>query len=224
MTSYRKHYGGFQQPFARLALESYKQQREVEGYRLLKKYSTVDRVVFQHEQTGDVVISFRGTNPKNWRDVTTDVAMVVNAPRWSNRFRNAERVTKQLVDEFGAERVTAVGHSLGGSQALHVSNKYGIKAHAFNPYIMSSQIVQQESFPLATIHTNISDPIAGGTLLVESGKKDFRFNTKAWPWLGQHGIANFIEPKHAYRPAVIATPKPTATLGPVRYDSVFAYQ
>lgn len=205
-------------------MESYKKDREVEGYRLLKKYSTVDRAVFQYEQSGDVVISFRGTNVKNWRDVTTDIAMVANAPRWSNRFRNAERVTKQLVEEFGAERVTAVGHSLGGSQALHVSNKYGVRAHVYNPYIMTSQIAQQESFPLATIHTNISDPIAGGTLLVKSKSKDFRYNVKAWPWLGQHGIANFIEPKHAYRAAVVNMPKPTATLGPVRYDSVFTYQ
>jgi len=207
-----------------LALESYKQQRDVEGYRLLKRYSTVDRAVFRHEQTGDVVISFRGTSPKNWRDVTTDIAMVVNVPRASNRFRNADRVTKQLVEEFGAAHVTAVGHSLGGSQALYVSNKYGIKAHAFNPYIMTSQIAKQESFPFATIHTNLTDPIAGGTLLVKSNKKDFRYNIKSWPWLGQHGISNFIEARHAYRPAVVNVPKPTATLGPVRYDSAFAYQ
>lgn len=93
-----------------------------------------------------------------FRDISTDAAMALGLEKSAlNRFRNAEKVTKQLVDAYGKNNVVAVGHSLGGSQSLHVSNKFGIEAHAIKPHITYNET---KSFPHAYIYHNLTDPVS----------------------------------------------------------------
>lgn len=97
-------------------------------------------------------------NSRAFRDVSTDAALAVGLPKSSlNRFRNAETVTQQLIDTYGKQNVVAVGHSLGGSQGLHVSNKFGIEAHVIKPHITYNE---SRSFPNAYIYHNLTDPVS----------------------------------------------------------------
>lgn len=93
-----------------------------------------------------------------FRDVSTDAMLAVGVPKSAlNRFRNAETVTKKLIDTYGKENVVSVGHSLGGSQALHVSNKYGIEAHAISPHVVYNEV---KAFPHAYLYHNLTDPVS----------------------------------------------------------------
>ncbi len=51
----------------------------------------------------------------------------------SGRFRGAEKVYRQAAKKYGKEHVQVTGHSLGGSQAVHVGRKYGVGGTAFEP-------------------------------------------------------------------------------------------
>lgn len=187
--------------YALLAQKAYKEnsQRGVLGYDILQQYSSPDRVVYQHQATKHVVIAFRGTDPKSWsggfhakgfRDLTTDVMLGLGSEGLSHRFYNAEKVTKAVVQKYGADNVSVTGHSLGGSQAMHVSNKYGLHAHVYNPHVTWSQALTATNYPNVSLHVNASDPVSAfyrGAYFKNVDRRDFGNNI-----LEAHGMQNFI--------------------------------
>lgn len=103
------------------------------GYEVDRELSNRNRTVFYHKEKNEAVIAYRGTNPKKLGDLGTDLAIAVGAQATTARFKNAEKVADQAVTKYGKENVVVTGHSLGGSQALHVAAKKDLKAYAFNP-------------------------------------------------------------------------------------------
>lgn len=198
--------------FALLSKKAYEKDvrnRAVEGLEILPQYTTTDRTVYRHEKSGKVIVAFRGTDVHDWgkrgsaksffqsrgfRDVTSDMFLAVAGQDLSHRFRNAERVTADLVQKFGRENVIATGHSLGGSQALHVSKVHGVHAEVYNPHIDWRAAATHENYYNAGLHVNISDPVAALYPWTDYQYKDVRYNRKASFGLGQHGIENFIRP------------------------------
>lgn len=190
--------------YARLSMASYEKfgKRNVTGYTIDESLSNKNRVVYMAESSGEVVIAFRGTNVKDWRDVTTDALLAFSGQKESSRFKNARKVTEQAIAKYGKERVTVTGHSLGGSQALWVSNKLGVKAHAYNPHVTAGEVLSGASFPNATIHMNLSDPISAGSMFVPTGGGvEVKYDISKGPFLGQHGISNFTEKPIEKRPS-----------------------
>ena len=51
----------------------------------------------------------------------------------SGRFKGAEKAYRNTAKKYGKENVQVTGHSLGGSQAVHVGMKYGVQGTAFEP-------------------------------------------------------------------------------------------
>lgn len=180
--------------YQRLAMASYHPKHaNVPGYTILNEYSGPDRTVYQNNQTGKVVVAYRGTNPKNWRDLTTDAAMALNLH--THRFTNSDNITKKVIERYGKGNVSLTGHSLGGSQALYFSDKYGVHSEAYNPYIHPSNffgVGKGHTYAHATIHHNYTDPISYGSMFVGAGKKDFRY-----AGIAAHGIQRPFEPKGA---------------------------
>lgn len=207
--------------FARLSKASYAPDvpaRQVEGFDIVPDLTTDDRTVYQHRDTGKVVIAFRGTDPKSWgrkgdaksffhsrgfRDVTSDLLLGAGEQGLSHRFKNAERVTKTAIDRYGHENVIVTGHSLGGSQAMWVSNKFGVHAEVYNPHIDWEAAMSRANYYNTALHTNVTDPVAAFAGSVDWQSRDVRYNRKAAPFLGQHGIENFIRP-----PKLVPKPEP----------------
>jgi len=124
-----------------------------------------------------------------FRDVSTDAMLALGLPKSSlNRFRNAERVTKTLIDTYGKQNVVAVGHSLGGSQALHVSNKYSIEAHAIKPHITYSEFSQNQEFNNAYIYYNLTDPVSLFAPFTKAKGSFAGFDTSLREGLEQHSV------------------------------------
>lgn len=210
--------------FARLSKAAYGRsvkERNVEGFDQLLEYSSPDRAVYRHKRSGHVVISFRGTDAHQWgkgskffsskgfRDTTTDAIMAAGYGDLTHRFYNAEEVTKKIADKYGKNNMSVTGHSLGGSQALHVSNKFKIHAEVYNPHIAWNDALTHNNYFHATIHVNKTDPVAALYPWVSAEKFDVRYNKKAKPFIAQHGIDNFLQPSSVKsNPSISSKPQP----------------
>lgn len=188
-----------------LAAAAYQKNRLVDDHIYLKDLSNVDRAVYQHKKTKKVTIAFRGTDPTNWRDLSTDALMTTGWGSWGTRFKNARKITEEVIRRYGRDNVVVTGHSLGGAQALHVSQRYGVKAEVFNPYVHPSDTNRLRiradwdkkkgihhnlvrGYPEAVIHTNVTDPVALFAPLAPAKKHRIKYDVKRLPTVFQHGL------------------------------------
>ena len=188
-----------------LAAAAYQQNRLVDDHIYLKDLSNIDRAVYQHKYTKKVTIAFRGTDPTNWRDLTTDALMTTGWGAWGSRFKNARKITEEVIRRYGKENVVVTGHSLGGAQALHVSQRYGLKAEVYNPYVHPSDTWRArmkhdwdknkgidknlvKGYPDAIIHTNLTDPVALFAPLATARQHNLKYDVKRLPTVFQHGL------------------------------------
>lgn len=204
--------------FARLSQASYHKgtERNVEGYNILEKYSSPDRVVYQHKDTGHVIIAFRGTDTHHksnfWRDASTDALLAGGFQDYSYRFRNSTDVTKQVIKQYGVNNVSLTGHSLGGSQAMYISNKTGAHAEVYNPHTDYQASITNENYFNTNLHVNYTDPVATFFPGAHFQNVDARYNKKASPGIPQHAIGNFtlpVPPKPSPGPAPVPPKPPT---------------
>jgi hypothetical protein len=100
------------------------------GYKVDRSLSNPNAITFTNDR-GDAIISYRGTRPTNTDDLAAALHVVAGS-RKHKRFDEAEDLARRVKAKYG-DKVQATGHSLGGTQALHVNKKLGINAHAFNP-------------------------------------------------------------------------------------------
>lgn len=171
--------------FALLSTKAYATDPRVPGFQIIPELSSPDRVVYQHDRTKHVVISFRGTNLKNPRDLLTDALLAMGNEEISHRFYNAEQITQKVIARYGKENVTVTGHSLGGSQAMHVSKKYKVHAEVYNPHITWQNSITGTNYPDVILHVNKYDPVAAFHRGAYFQKVDMK-NSKS------HSINNFI--------------------------------
>ena len=83
-------------------------------------------------QSGDghIVMAERGTNPKDWDDVKTDIEQ-----GWSGgtpQYIQGTKVSRLVKQDFGDQFSYLTGHSLGGGRAAADSAVTGIPATTFN--------------------------------------------------------------------------------------------
>lgn len=135
----------------------------VEGYTIDKELSNKNYTTYVDPQ-GKATVVYRGTDPWNWRDVTTDMALpflgVQHASKLS-RFKNARKVAERAKAKHGAENVTLTGHSLGASQAMAVSNQTGLNARTFNPYVSPGDAMwNKKNYDKVENHYHKNDPIS----------------------------------------------------------------
>lgn len=99
------------------------------GYKVDRENTNPNATTFVNDN-GEAIISYRGTNPSNADDLAAD-AHILRGSRSHKRFADAEELARRVKAKY--KNVQATGHSLGGTQALHVNKKLGVDAHVFNP-------------------------------------------------------------------------------------------
>jgi len=113
--------------------------KELRHYGLADKYSldpnikSSNYLMFRNETDGRGVLAYRGTKLSNSGDIYADAAIFFGVENYTTRFRNAVKAAKRARKAYGKDNLDVTGHSLGGSQALHVANELGVEAHAYNP-------------------------------------------------------------------------------------------
>jgi hypothetical protein len=133
------------------------------GYSVDRELSNENHTVFVDRKTKQVVISYRGTNPKNIDDLAAD-ADIARGKREHSRFRQAVEVADRASKKYGDDKIELTGHSLGGTQALYVYEKRGHKTRVFNPGSnpLGEQLKKHSSGKQVDIVRHQSDVISSG--------------------------------------------------------------
>ena len=104
------------------------------GYQVDNELSQPSRTVFYNNSKNKAVIAYKGTDPKHISDLIVDGQIFNGMDEYlSGRFTGAEKAYRNTAKKYGKENVQVTGHSLGGSQAVHVGRKYGVERTAFKP-------------------------------------------------------------------------------------------
>lgn len=178
--------------FAKLSQAAYKQNAYIPNYKFIQEFSSPDRSVYQHLPSGHVIIAYRGTDTKNWRDLTTDALLALGKTQYSQRFSNADQATQKVLKKYGKQNVSLTGHSLGGSQALHISRKYGVNAHVFNPHVSWNESLSGTYYKHAHIYRNVTDPVPSFSHGAHFKSTTTKSNQAAGFGLPQHNLKFWV--------------------------------
>jgi len=84
----------------------------------------------------EVVVSYRGTDPKNVSDLATDAQIFLGLDKipihFNDRFSEADRIYNSVKKEYPNRNITLTGHSLGGAEAVYVGMKNSEDSITFN--------------------------------------------------------------------------------------------
>ena len=107
------------------------------GYTIDPDLSQKSRTVFYNPSSKKAVIAYKGMTPSInpiHSDIAADIGIAAAIPNYLNgRFRGAVQVYNQTKKKYGKSNVEVTGHSLGGSQAMYIGRRYGVKGTAFEP-------------------------------------------------------------------------------------------
>jgi hypothetical protein len=134
----------------------YKSHPSIHGYHIDKSLSDEETKVYVNKK-GKVIVSFRGTTTPE--DIITD-AEIIGGQRGKRFDKSAEQV-RQVIKKYGQENIEVTGHSLGGTIARYISDKFGLKGKAFNPGASPTELTatKESGRNIKTI-INAGDPIS----------------------------------------------------------------
>jgi hypothetical protein len=133
-----------------LSDESYKRPNErkkkIGDYSI--DYNSEDSVVYKNPNTKEVIVGFRGTNPRNQQDIISDLGIITHTEDYNNRFNNSLKMIKSLQEQNKVKLIA--GSSLGGSISRYVSDKTGVPSVTFNsgssPFLKNKKIKTSKDF------------------------------------------------------------------------------
>ena len=163
-----------QRKFALLAQASYlesnqkdvdrfiKNNKALYGFKLDTELSSQKNSVFFNPNTGETVLSFKGTNPKNAEDLWDDLAIAGGFETHTSRFKGADKLYNTVEQKYGKDRLKIVGHSLGGSAAMFVGEKHDVETHSYNPGISYRSAFQMHmnNKNASFVYTTRGDPVS----------------------------------------------------------------
>ncbi len=123
-----------QSDYATLAWNTY-HAYETKGYVIDSSLSDTEATVYV-DQSGKAILAFIGTEPKDMKqfpsDLVADIHVATGHEEQAYEFQHAIRKAIETVHKYGAQNIVVVGHSLGGTKAMYVSHKLGLKAEVYN--------------------------------------------------------------------------------------------
>jgi len=194
-----------QHKYARLAAASYNfndkdkvaalfsTMDELKGFILDTELSNDKHSVFHNSLTGETVISYKGTNPTHIDDLYTDlqIAQLFTNEDNTHRFKESEKVYEETKLKYGSVNAIA-SHSLGGTIALHVSNKYNVDSYVFNPGISLEKVAHNDTTTSKQyIFRTEMDPVSIGSKLIDTRGNRTIITVKQKNILDSHSIDNF---------------------------------
>lgn len=181
-------------PFARLADAVYDFDNTIVDEWILidtkDKGSGMQAAVYSNEQTGELVLAFRGTETCNFpcsfsesaeffRDVSADGMLTFGLVH--GQFKDAVQYAQEVIDSIAQGRkIIVTGHSLGGGLAQGVGAAFGLETYAFNsapvpddffkkyPPALPAEMLNEMMHVIADIHDPVSNTDETGKLYVNA--------------------------------------------------------
>lgn len=93
-----------------------------DGFKMDTELSNVENKVYHNDNTGDLLIAYRGSkNLKNdWLD--TNIKLMQNRLNETERFKRSQDVYNKAKTKYHKDHLTLVGDSLGGSLASSIGS------------------------------------------------------------------------------------------------------
>ena len=95
------------------------------------RWTNFKAVLFR--KNDEYIAAFLGTDFKNAKDICTNISMVMG--RQPRQFTEAEEFVSDMIRDYNIplDKLTAIGNSEGGSEAIHIKGIFGIKeVYTFN--------------------------------------------------------------------------------------------
>jgi len=104
------------------------------GFKMDKLLSDHEVQVFHRPERKKLLITTKGTNPLNYKDIITDGLLLTGAR--SRRYTKTQKVLEEAKKKHGYKRAVLVGHSLGHSVNAEAAGKHD-KVIGYNgaPYV-----------------------------------------------------------------------------------------
>lgn len=136
------------------------------NYEVLESYHASSNCKAILYRKGDeYIVSFFGTNFKNLKDIGTNITMV--AGKNPKQFKDAEKFVGDMINKYNIpqNKLTAIGNSEGGSEAIHIKGVYGIKeVYTYNGYIP-----RLSQYPDYNLESNIYNFRTEGDIVSKAG-------------------------------------------------------
>ncbi len=147
---------------------------EHHGYEVDHELSSRRAQVYYNPTTGDSVVVHRGTADLN--DWMTDARYTLFGSKDLDRFDHSKKVQKSAEEKYGKERVTTMGHSLGGALAEDSASKES-KVITYNKAAVDPNKKIKENQTDIRSHNDIVSKISrshqgGAHIEFKSGTKD----------------------------------------------------
>lgn len=139
------------------------------------------------------IIAFRGTNPSKIEDIVTNIHILYGNSSQCERFRKSESIYLSYKKKY--REVAVTGHSLGGSQAIHVAKLFGCPCWAWNPGqgLSEEYLKDRKIYPNIRTYHVVGDPISEIAGL-ENPKNLLRFQgSSSKNPLVNHSMKNFLK-------------------------------
>jgi len=115
-------------------------QKELSKYQQTKDYAVnTDLTNLNHTvlvSPKEVVISYRGTDPRNVSDLVADSQIVLGMDKLPlhslDRFTSANSLYLKTKNIYPDRKITLTGHSLGSALSVYVGMKNGVESFSFN--------------------------------------------------------------------------------------------
>lgn len=109
---------------------------------------------------GEVIISYRGTDGENPKDLITDILAFKGKEKLSPEWKEVKTQMDLVIETLGKPE-ELIGFSRGGVLAMNLGNEYGINTTEFNPLI-TNQVLSSQADSIAThlVYRTIGDPVS----------------------------------------------------------------
>lgn len=137
--------------------------------------STGIGLVLIDNDTGEITISYRGTDIKNPTDLLTDTLAFAGAETYSPEYTNVKEQLETVTELYGKPK-ELVGFSRGSVLSMNLGNEYSIPTTELNPLISPSLVLTQDSGSKHEIFRTLNDPVS---ILAATTTEDSNWNVRS---------------------------------------------
>jgi hypothetical protein len=157
------------QIMAEMSVEAYNlsNRKETIGpYNLDKSFSNNICAVYIDKNNKKIILAFRGTS--QLKDIATDID-ILKGQEAQQQFQEAMSLYNAITDTYKDYTVEATGHSKGGSLALFLNKRFGIKVEVFNPGVGGGVFENNPNKNKAILNIIKGDPISNLAIIGSIG-------------------------------------------------------
>ena len=125
------------------------------GYNYDSQLSNKNNQIYFNPSTKELLMSVKGTDPTNWRDLYTDAALTFGALKNTSRYKESDKKWKAAKQKYNVASGTLVAHSLGGIIIKYISSSSD-KVITLD----SASIIGQKDRPNATSYRTSGDLVS----------------------------------------------------------------